>query len=75
MMVMNPAAGPETPKREPLHNPTTIPPITPANHLGKTLRKEDRFSRFVEARPMPKKVAIPLKTQLILRENLSQRIY
>ena len=54
MMVINPAAGPETPTREPLINPTTIPPITPARSPGKTLGKEGIFSTFVEANPIPR---------------------
>lgn len=54
MMVINPAAGPETPTREPLINPTTIPPTTPAKSPGKTLGKEGMFSTFVEAKPIPR---------------------
>lgn len=54
MIVINPAAGPETPTREPLINPTTIPPITPAKSPGKTLGKEGISSTFVEANPIPK---------------------
>ena len=54
MMVINPAAGPDTPTREPLINPTTIPPMTPAKSPGKTLGKEVIPSTFVEANPIPR---------------------
>ena len=54
IMVINPAAGPDTPTREPLINPTTIPPMTPARSPGKTLGNEGIFSTFVEAKPIPR---------------------
>jgi hypothetical protein len=50
--VINPAAGPETPRRELLISPTTTPPMIPAINpeIGMGLNP----STVVEANPIPK---------------------
>jgi hypothetical protein len=75
MMVMNPAAASESPKRELLNNTTITPPTTLVNTPGKTLGKELMISTIRKPSQNLDKVAMPLKTQLILRENLSPGIY
>ena len=56
-IVIKPAAGPDTPRREPDKNPTTTPPAIPASIPEKTLGifgiPKPR-SKFVDARPTPK---------------------
>ena len=47
-IVINPAAGPDTPTLAPLKKPTTIPPITPA------IIPENRCSEPAEAKAIPK---------------------
>ena len=53
-MVINPAAGPETPSLEPLKTPTSRPPIIPEIIPEKMLGKPSIPSTLVEARPIPK---------------------
>jgi hypothetical protein len=53
-IVINPAAGPETPNLDPLKNPTTIPPTTPAINPANILGNPSISLRFVEAKPMPR---------------------
>jgi hypothetical protein len=53
-IVINPAAGPETPSLDPLKNPTTIPPITPAIKPANIFGKPSIPFKFVDAKPIPK---------------------
>ena len=53
-IVINPAAGPETPMLLLLINPTTIPPTTPAIKPEKTEGKPVIDGVFVDANPTPK---------------------
>jgi hypothetical protein len=54
IIVISPAAGPETPNRESLKNPTTTPPIMPATKPENKLGKPSIPSTEVEAKPTPK---------------------
>ena len=50
--VIKPAAGPETPSRELLNNPTTTPPMIPA--INPEIGIGEKPSTVVEANPIPK---------------------
>jgi hypothetical protein len=52
-MAMSPAAGPETPSRDPLENPTMIPPITPAM-IPEKMFGMPSISTDVDANPTPR---------------------
>ena len=57
-IVINPAAGPLTPKREPLNEPTMIPPTIPAINPGITIPAKSSIPSIplyeVEAKEIPK---------------------